>query len=136
MHSESARPQFPLHGIAGIGVDTVDISRFESQLTRTPKLVARLFTEHEADLNMQSLAVRFAAKEALIKALGGSDGLNWHDMEIRRVPDEPPVFSSTDGLRSVLGKRNLAWPHVSLTHDGGMATAFVIVEFVAKESAR
>lgn len=117
-------------------MDTVDISRFESQLERTPKLSGRLFTEHEAGLSLQSLAVRFAAKEALIKALGGSDGLNWHDMEVRRTPDELPAFTETDGLRAVLYERGLAWPHVSLTHDGGMATAFVVVEFIAKESSR
>ena len=72
--------------IAGIGVDVVDLARFERSIARTPKLRDRLFTEAERLLPVHSLAARFAAKEALIKALGGGEGVRWHDMEI--VPDE------------------------------------------------
>ena len=59
--------------IVGIGVDTVDLGRFERQLARTPALLARLFTAPERELSTASLGARFAAKEALIKALGGSE---------------------------------------------------------------
>lgn len=134
MHSEKPQSGLPSPGIAGIGVDTVDIARFESQLARTPKLVERLFTEAERELPAASLAARFAAKEALIKALGGSDGVNWHDMEVLRVPGEPPRFTVTAQLQALLGSRHLSWPHVSLTHDGGIATAFVVIEFAKGES--
>ncbi len=56
--------------IAGIGVDVVDLARFERAVARTPKLRDRLFAESERGLPLRSLAGRFAAKEALIKALG------------------------------------------------------------------
>lgn len=114
--------------ISGIGVDTVDIARFSRQLERTPALRARLFTEHERELGDASLAARFAAKEALIKALGGSAELRWHDMSVMRDEDRAPSFEATPGLAAVLAERGCRPPHLSMTHDGGAATAFVVVE--------
>ncbi|MEJ6488481.1 holo-ACP synthase [Leucobacter sp. USCH14] len=114
--------------ILGIGVDTVDIARFERTLERTPRLLERLFTEAERERPVHSLAGRFAAKEALIKALGGSDGLEWHDMEIERDTDRAPSFGRTERLLAVLARSGAVMPHVSMTHDGGFATAFVVVE--------
>ena len=114
--------------IIGIGVDTVDIARFERQLERTPALRARLFTEAERALSTPSLAARFAAKEALIKALGGSDGVSWQDLEVQRGEDRAPGFAGTPGLTAALAARGADRSHLSLTHDAGIATAFVIVE--------
>ncbi len=56
--------------IVGIGIDVVDVERFGLTLERTPALRDRLFTPAEAALPLASLAARFAAKEALAKALG------------------------------------------------------------------
>ena len=114
--------------IIGIGVDTVDIGRFERSLERTPALRDRLFTEAERELPLHSLAARFAAKEALIKALGGDAGLSWQDLAIVRGEDRVPGFAATTALVRVLGERGAGMPHVSMTHDGGMATAFVVLE--------
>ncbi|KTR85677.1 holo-ACP synthase [Leucobacter chromiiresistens] len=114
--------------ILGIGVDTVDVARFERTLDRTPRLRERLFAPDERERPVRSLAGRFAAKEALIKALGGSDGLGWHDMEIRRETDRRPTFARTERLLAVLEGAGAAMPHLSVTHDGGIATAFVVVE--------
>ena len=114
--------------IVGIGVDTVDIARFERQLERTPRLLGRLFTDAEVRLPAPSLAARFAAKEALIKALGGSDGLGWHDMEVVRDRDRAPSFAATPALAAALAARGADRAHLSMTHDGGSATAFVVVE--------
>ena len=61
--------------IVGIGVDVVDLARFERALSRTPGLRERLFAEAERELPLRSLAGRFAAKEALMKALGETDGI-------------------------------------------------------------
>ncbi len=72
--------------IVGIGIDIVDLARFERAVSRTPALRDRLFALSERDLPLRSLAGRFAAKEALIKALGDSTGVGWHDMEV--VSDE------------------------------------------------
>ncbi|KQR53843.1 4'-phosphopantetheinyl transferase [Leifsonia sp. Leaf336] len=114
--------------IAGIGVDVVDLARFERSLSRTPKLRERLFTEAERGLPVHSLAARFAAKEALIKALGGSEGVRWHDMEI--VPDEErnPGFVLHNVVRRQVAERGIAHIHVSMSHDAGIATAFVVLE--------
>ena len=72
--------------IAGVGIDVVDIARFTQALTRTPSLAGRLFTEGESGLPAHSLAARFAAKEALAKALGAPRGLLWTDAEIVTSP--------------------------------------------------
>lgn len=114
--------------IIGIGVDTVDIARFERQLERVPALRARLFTPGEQPLRPASLAARFAAKEALIKALGGSDGVSWQDMDVVRGADRAPSFAPTPGLNAALTARGGDRIHLSMTHDAGLATAFVIVE--------
>lgn len=114
--------------IFGIGVDTVDIARFERSIDRTPRLRTRLFTEHERELPAASLAARFAAKEALIKALGDSYQLGWHDMEVQRDSDRKPTFARTEALVQQLAALGGDRIHLSMTHDGGMATAFVIVE--------
>lgn len=117
--------------IAGIGVDTVDIERFARAMERTPSLRSRLFADIEQELPMHSLAARFAAKEALIKALGGSNGLGWHDAVIVKDDLGAPSFDTTTALTQLLSARGLAHPHMSLTHDAGVATAFVVIERAA-----
>ena len=114
--------------IIGIGVDTVDIARFERQLERTPRLRERLFSAGERELPTASLAARFAAKEALIKALGGSGELAWADLAIERDALRAPGFVRTERLDAELAARGADRIHLSMTHDSGVATAFVIVE--------
>ncbi len=116
--------------IIGIGVDTVDIPRFARQLERTPKLRERLFSEGERQLSADSLAARFAAREALIKALGDSHDLTWADMVVERDDKRAPSFLHTDGLAKALAVRGADRIHLTMTHDAGVANAFVIVESV------
>ena len=78
--------------IIGIGVDVVDIERFAQTLARTPRLRERLFTATEQTLPIASLAARFAAKEALAKALVTDGGLAWLDAGVIRLPRGQPVF--------------------------------------------
>lgn len=122
--------------ILGIGVDTVDVERFERSLDRTPALRERLFTEDERSLPVSSLAARFAAKEALIKGLGDSHGLGWHEMEVLRGVDRAPSFARTPALTRVLDTLGADRVHLSMTHDAGVATAFVIVESATEGAAR
>lgn len=115
--------------IIGVGIDIVDIARFEQALTRTPALSARLFTEGERPLPVRSLAARFAAKEALAKALGAPRGLLWTDAEI--VPDPAsgkPELKVYGTVAAAAARAGVGRWHVSLSHDGGMATAVVIAE--------
>lgn len=114
--------------IRGIGVDTVDIERFSRQLASAPALRARLFAPVERSLAVPSLAARFAAKEALVKALRGSWNLGWQDLVIERDENRAPGFAATPGLAGCLLELGIARPHLSMTHDGGFATAFVVVE--------
>lgn len=119
--------------IAGIGVDIVDLARFERAVARTPKLLDRLFAQSE-QMNddrrrpIHSLAARFAAKEALIKALGTSDGIHWHDMPIVSDGEHNPSFALTGGILAATMNRGITDIHLSMSHDAGVAIAYVITE--------
>lgn len=117
--------------IVGIGVDLVDIPRFERSLERTPRLLERLFSPAERGLRPHSLAARYAAKEALIKALGGSDGVHWTDIEVASEPGGKPVFALSGSTAAVVAARGISALHLSLSHDAGLATAYVIAESAA-----
>ncbi|MCK6079015.1 holo-ACP synthase [Microbacterium sp. EYE_5] len=114
--------------IIGIGVDLVDIPRFERSIERTPRLMTRLFTASEQGLKPHSLAARYAAKEALIKALGGSDGVHWTDIEVASEPSGRPVFALSGETATTIAARGITAVHLSLSHDAGLATAYVIAE--------
>lgn len=120
--------------IIGVGIDVVPVSRFESASARTGQLIDRLFTENErktsagAPRTAESLAARFAAKEAVAKALGSPGGMAWHDCEVVVASNGRPslqVRGTVAARADVLGVRS--W-HVSLSHDGGIASAVVIAE--------
>jgi holo-[acyl-carrier protein] synthase len=114
--------------IIGVGIDVVDVSRFEATLRRTPGLTPRLFTDTERRLPAASLAARFAAKEALAKALGAPVGMRWLDAEVVRGADGRPhlLMTGTVAARAdALGARRT---HLSMSHDAGIASAVVLVE--------
>ncbi len=111
--------------IEGIGIDVVDIARFQESLERTPALRERLFTEREAALKISSLAARFAAKEALVKALDARDVFTWHDAEVINAESGKPAFQFKGALAvRVQGQR----VHLTLSHDAGIASAMVVIE--------
>ena len=114
--------------IVGIGVDVCDIARFGASLRRTPELAPRLFTDGELRRAETSLAARFAAKEALAKALGAPEGLGWHDAEVVSEESGRPVFVLRGGVASLADSLGVTSVHLSLTHDAGIATAFVVLE--------
>jgi holo-[acyl-carrier protein] synthase len=119
--------------IIGIGVDVVDLDRFAGVLDRTPALRRRLFTPAELVRDgeprpVASLAARFAAKEALIKAFGSSAGLSWQDLEVVADDQRAPSLTLHAGARGVADARGVTAVHLSLSHDGPIATAFVVIE--------
>jgi holo-[acyl-carrier protein] synthase len=114
--------------IVGVGIDVVDLARFEQSLQRTAGLRIRLFTEAERTLPVRSLAARFAAKEALAKALGAPRGLLWTDAEVRREADGRPVLHVAGTVAAAARARGVTHWHISLSHDGGVATAVVVAE--------
>ena len=114
--------------VVGVGIDVVDVARFGEALARTPALRDKLFTEVEATRPLASLAARFAAKEAIAKALGAPAGLAWHDAEIVSEESGRPRFElrGTVAARAeALGANHV---HVSLSHDAGIASAVVVLE--------
>jgi holo-[acyl-carrier protein] synthase len=114
--------------IVGIGVDVVDVARFEKSLTRTPRLAERLFTDAERALPVVSLAARFAAKEALAKAIGAPRGLDWHHAEVVTAPDGRPSLRLSGTVAAAAEQAGVASWHLSLSHDGGVAVALVVGE--------
>jgi holo-[acyl-carrier protein] synthase len=127
--------------IIGLGNDLTDIGRVAEVLDRYgDRFTHRCFTDIErrkSDGRAQraaSYARRFAAKEACAKALGTglSFGVYWRDMGVVNLPSGKPTMRLTNGAARILAR--LVPPgmrphiHVSLTDDGGMAQAFVIIE--------
>lgn len=119
--------------VIGIGVDVVDVERFQRALERTPALKSRLFGAREIQdigsgkAEVLSLAARFAAKEAAVKALGGNiPGFSWHDIQVSREPGHAPTLSVTGGAHTRAGERGITSWHLSMSHDGPVAIAFVV----------
>lgn len=120
----------------GIGIDIVEIARVRRLALRYgTRFLARVFTPAEQQYALAhrdsapSFAVRFAAKEAALKALGVGmpPGMTWRDFEVIRE-DGPPrlVFN---GLAAQIARREgIGVAHLALSHDGGIATAFVVIE--------
>jgi len=119
--------------IAGIGVDVVDLARFERALDRTPGLRERLFAESELtargrELPLRSLAGRFAAKEALMKALGDTEGIRWHDMRVVSDGEGNPSLEVSGAAAEIAARRGITALHLSMSHDAGVAVAQVVAE--------
>ena len=118
----------------GVGMDLIEIARIERALDRRPRLADRIFTPEEQRYAAgkarpgRHLAARFAAKEALAKALGAPAGMHWQDAEVHRGADGRPHFEvrgTVDARVQVLGITAI---HVSLSHDAGIASAVVVAE--------
>jgi len=114
--------------VVGVGIDVVDVARFGESLERTTALRDRLFTPAEASRPLASLAARFAAKEALAKALGAPVGLAWHDAEIVSEETGRPRFELRGTVAARAEAMGALHVHVSLSHDAGIASAVVVLE--------
>jgi holo-[acyl-carrier protein] synthase len=120
--------------IVGVGIDVVPVARFAEALRRTPALAQRLFTPAELVTHAgeprtaESLAGRFAAKEALAKALGAGGGLAWTDAEVDTDDSGRPSLSVRGTVAERAASLGVTRWHVSLSHDGGIAAATVIAE--------
>jgi holo-[acyl-carrier protein] synthase len=114
--------------IVGVGIDVVDVGRFEQTLQRTPALMLRLFTDAERHLPINSLAASFAAKEALAKSLGAPAGLHWIDAWVRRDEAGRPHLHVEGTVAARVAALGVGSLHVSLSHDAGIASAVVIAE--------
>lgn len=125
----SATPAGP---VVSVGVDIVSVTRFSAALTRTPALIERLMTADEQVTDTghrrsaTSLAARFAAKEAVAKALGAPRGLDWHDCVVESGPSGRPRVRVSGTVADAARARGIARFELSLTHDAGIAAAMVV----------
>ena len=119
--------------VVGIGIDIVDVQEFRRRLS--DELIAELFLPAEIDYARtqvrawENFAARLAAKEAAFKALdaGLAQGLRWHDVEVRREPDGPPVLALHGRARTLADARDVVASHLSLSHSRESAIATVIL---------
>ncbi len=115
-------------GIVAIGTDVCSIERWTTMRERRPGVVEHVLCPDEAALSVDSQAGRWAAKEALAKALGAPSGLAWHDCEVVREPSGAPRFELRGGVAARAAELGITHVHLSISHDGGLATAFVVCE--------
>lgn len=124
-------------GVIGVGTDLVEIGRLAAALERRPGLIGRLFTGAERayceSARVQAkcderFAVRFAAKEAAMKALGlGLRGRIWHDIEVVRSPTGMPGLRVGGRAATIAADRGGSRWVVSLTHTRVLAHAVVLL---------
>ena len=125
--------------VIGIGLDIVDVDRLRRAIThprRGERFKKRVFTELEQRdcdarrSSIQSYAARFAAKEAVVKALASESALSmaWQDVEVRSSSDGRPSIMLHGRMAARAGEMGVGAIHVSLSHDAGIAAAQVVVE--------
>jgi len=121
--------------ILGVGVDLTPVSRMQRAFDAHPeRLEARLFTDAERAYCRQKahaaqhFAARFAAKEALLKALHVPEGLRWHELEVVNDGDGAPTFRLSGNAAAAAKKLGVQNVHLSITHADDSAMAFVVAE--------
>lgn len=126
-------PATPLHGVLGLGTDLVEVDRLRRALERQPGLRTRLFTADEWDYADRHhdphphLAARFAAKEAVMKALGrGMSSMGFAEIEVARSAAGVPSVRLSGNAASIADASGVAGWHLSLTHTDLMAQAVAI----------
>ncbi len=131
--------------VLGIGVDVVDLVRFRRTLDDLgERFVERIFTPEEARYAARSerryaerLAVRFAAKEAFGKATGRgmTEATRWREIEVVHDPRGRPELSLHGETRRFARSLGVTGIHLSLSHDGPVAEAFVVLEGGSEDAA-
>jgi holo-[acyl-carrier protein] synthase len=118
--------------LVGLGIDSVDVGRFESLVARRASFTARVFTADELAYAARlrrpapSLAARFAAKEAVMKCLSvGLGAFGWHDVSVARAASGAPSLVVVGRAAALAADLGVGTWRVSLTHTDTVATAVV-----------
>lgn len=123
--------------ILGIGSDIVECLRIAQLIERHGELfVGRVYTDAEIEYcrarkaATQHYAGRWAAKEAVLKALGTGlrRGISWRDIEIANDPRGAPDVVLHGGAKELLGRNGIQWIHVTISHCRSHAVAYAIAE--------
>jgi holo-[acyl-carrier protein] synthase len=117
--------------VAAVGVDITEIDRVERALARFgERFLKRIYTDMEAAVcrgRVSELAARFAAKEAVMKALGtGAKGVAWREIEVLPNRRGKPLVYLHGRAKDRAEKIELDGLDISLTHDGNLAIAMVV----------
>ncbi len=119
--------------LTGIGIDAVEVDRFRRVIGRTPGVVRRLFTDGERAAGArrrdpaERLAARFAAKEAVMKALGvGLGAFRFHDVEVVNAASGKPGLVLRGEAAALAADRGVRGWELSLTHTGKTAHAVAV----------
>jgi holo-[acyl-carrier protein] synthase len=118
--------------ILGLGVDICEIARMERALARHPSMRARVFTAEEIAYcdgkarPGESFAGRFAAREAVIKALGGYRGRGWQDISVSRHPSGAPQIVLAGNAKRRADALGVDRVLVTFTHERTNAVAFAV----------
>jgi len=122
-----------LRRMKGIGIDAVEVDRFRTVLRRTPGVATRLFTDDERAAGArrrdpaQRLAARFAAKEAVMKALGvGLGAFRFHDVEVVNAPSGKPGLVLRGKAAALAASQGVEGWQLSLTHTDQTAHAVAV----------
>ena len=121
--------------IVGIGVDLVKIDRINKASKNHPGFLERLFTDRERQycakqkFPAQHYAARFAAKEAVLKAIGTgwSAGVKWTDMEVLHGEGGGPIVNISGRVKDLMDLRGVKQILLSYSHDGDYAVAQVVL---------
>ncbi len=121
--------------IYGVGIDLVKIERMKDVVERWGRrFLDRVFTESEISYCYEkknpylSLSVRFAAKEALIKAIGSAVPVSLTDIEVANVNTGKPFLKVKGRLEDFFKEKSIKKAHLSLSHEHEYGVAFVILE--------
>ena len=118
--------------ILGLGVDLCEVARMERALDRHPTMRARVFTPEEVAYcdskarPAESYAGRFAAREAVIKALGGYRGKRWQDISVTRAPSGAPAIRLTGNAKARADALGIDRILITFTHEKTNAVAFAV----------
>jgi holo-[acyl-carrier protein] synthase len=125
--------------IVAIGIDIIEVARIREVLSRTPAVCRRVFTSAEREYcdsrgvaSAQHYAVRFAAKEAMLKALqtGWRGGISWQDVEVAAYDSGAPYLILHGVVKGLFEASGATKAHLSLSHTAEHAIAEVILEKV------
>ena len=127
--------------IIGIGTDIIECLRIGQMIERHGELfINRVYTDHEIQYcqsrkqAIQHFAGRWAAKEAILKALGTGwrKGISWRDVEVRNEPGGRPVVALRGGDRDVVEQLGIAEMLISISHCRSHATAYALAQGIEK----
>lgn len=121
--------------IVGIGTDVIEIERFRTILRDRPRMIDRLFTDHERAIAearrepARPFAARFAAKEAAMKAMGvGLGEVGFRELEVVRADSGAPSLVVSGSAARLADSLGIVRWHLSLSHSDLVAQAYVIAE--------